>query len=59
MEGFVCVGKGSRIKEGAVIRDSIIWDGVWIEKGSVVEGCIVGDGTQVRGTHRGEALISG
>ena len=59
MEGVVCVGRGSHIEEGAFIKDSIIWDEVWIEKGSIVEGCVVGDGTQVKGEHREEALIPG
>jgi mannose-1-phosphate guanylyltransferase len=59
MEGFVCVGKGSRIGAGSRIKDSIIWDQVWIEKGSIIEGCVVADGTQVKGVHRGEVLITG
>jgi len=59
MEGFVCVGKGTHIGSGSIIKDSIIWDDVWIEGGSVIEGCIVGDGTQVRGVHREEVLVPG
>lgn len=59
MEGYVCVGKGSRIGAGSLIKDSIIWDQVWIEKGSIIEECVVGDGTQVQGAHRGEVLIPG
>jgi len=59
MEGVACVGKGSRIGAGSLIKDSIIWDEVLIEEGSVVEGCVVADGTQVAGVHRGEALIPG
>jgi mannose-1-phosphate guanylyltransferase len=59
IEGFICAGKGTRIKNGSVIKDSIIWDEVWIEEGSIVEGCIVGDRTQVKGKHRGEVLIPG
>ena len=59
IEGFVCSGKGTRIKNGSFIKDSIIWDEVWIEEGSIVEGCIVGDKTQVKGKHRGEVLIPG
>jgi NDP-sugar pyrophosphorylase family protein len=57
IEGFICAGKRTRIEDGSVIRDSIIWDEVRIEKGSIVEGCIVGDRTQVKGKHRGEVLI--
>ena len=57
MKGFVCAGKGSRIGARSVIKDSIIWNDVWIEKESVVEGCVVADGTQVKGVHREEALI--
>lgn len=59
IEGFVCVGKGTHIKDGSVIKDSIIWNEVWIEEGSIVEGCVVGDRTQVRGEHQGEILIPG
>ena len=59
MEGFVCVGRGSRIGAGSFIKDSIIWDEVVIEAGSMVKGCVVGDGTRVRGRHHGEALIPG
>jgi mannose-1-phosphate guanylyltransferase len=59
IEGFVCAGKGTRIKKGSFIKDSIIWDEVWIEEGSIVEGCIVSDRTQVTGEHRGEVLIPG
>ena len=59
IEGFVCAGKGTRIKAGSFIQDSIIWDEVVIETGSTVEGCVVGDRTQVKGKHRGEVLIPG
>jgi NDP-sugar pyrophosphorylase family protein len=59
IEGFVCVGNGTRIKAGSFIKDSIIWDEVVIEARSSVEGCVVGDGTRVRGRHHGEALIPG
>jgi NDP-sugar pyrophosphorylase family protein len=59
LEGFVCVGRGTRIKAGSFIKDSIIWDEVVIETGSAVEGCVVGDRTQVKGQHRGEVLIPG
>jgi mannose-1-phosphate guanylyltransferase len=57
IEGFVCVGKGTCIKDGSVIKDSVIWDEVLIEEGSIVEGCIVGDRAQVKGKHRREVLI--
>jgi mannose-1-phosphate guanylyltransferase len=59
MEGFVCVGRGSRIKAGVSLTDSILWEDVVVEEGSVMEGCVVGDGTRVRGQHHGEALIPG
>jgi len=59
MEGICCVGRGTHIKGGAFIKDSIIWDAVAIEKGSMMAGCIVGDRTQVRGEHQGEVLIPG
>jgi mannose-1-phosphate guanylyltransferase len=59
IEGFVCVGKGTRIMKGSFIKDSVIWDEVRIEEGSTVESCIVGDRTQVTGEHRGEVLIPG
>ena len=59
IEGFVYAGKGTRIKNGSFIKDSVIWDEVRIEEGSIVEGCVVGDRTQVKGEHRGEVLIPG
>jgi mannose-1-phosphate guanylyltransferase len=59
IEGFVCAGKGTRIKAGSFIKDSIFWDEVEIKAGSTVEGCIVGDRMQVQGKHRGEVLIPG
>jgi len=59
MEGYVCVGKGTHVGAGSIIKDSIIWDEVWIEQGSIVEGCVVGDRSQVQGEHRGEVLIPG
>jgi mannose-1-phosphate guanylyltransferase len=59
IEGFVCIGKGTHIKAGSIIKDSIIWDGVWIEEGSIVEDCIVGDRMKVKGQHRREVLIPG
>lgn len=57
MEGFVCVGRGTRIKAGASIEDSIIWDEAVIETEGILQGCVVGDRAQVRGEHRGEVLI--
>jgi mannose-1-phosphate guanylyltransferase len=59
MEGFVCVGRGSRIGAGSLLTDAILWEDVVVEEDSVIEGCVVGDGTRVRGRHRGEALIPG
>ena len=59
MEGFVCVGKGTCIEHGALIKDSVIWDEAVIARGSVVERCVVADGARVTGAHHGEALIPG
>jgi mannose-1-phosphate guanylyltransferase len=59
LKGFVCVGRGTYIGAGSVIKDSIIWDEVEIKAGSTVEGCIVGDRAQVKGKHRGDVLIPG
>ena len=59
MEGFVCVGKGSRIEHGTSLKDTVIWDDCVIEQGSRIEGCIVADGARVTGEHREEALIPG
>lgn len=56
MEGVVCVGRGSHIGAGSLIKDSILWEEVSVKEGSVVEGCVVGDGTQVGGERRGEVL---
>ncbi|OGP53737.1 MAG: hypothetical protein A2Y65_01470 [Deltaproteobacteria bacterium RBG_13_52_11] len=59
MEGIICVGKGTYIKVGSFIKDSIIWDEAVIDPGSILESCVVGDRTQVTGRHQGEALIPG
>jgi NDP-sugar pyrophosphorylase family protein len=59
MGGVVCVGRGTRIKAGAFIEDSIIWDEAVIEAEGILQGCVVGDRTQVTGEHRGEVLIPG
>ena len=58
-EGFVCVGKGSRIEQGALLKDTVIWDNCVIEQGSRIEGCVVADSVRVEGEHRGEVLVPG
>jgi mannose-1-phosphate guanylyltransferase len=59
MEGFVCVGKGSRIEQGAFLKDTVIWDDCVVEQGSRIEGCIAADGVRIKGVRHGEVIVPG
>ncbi len=52
VEGASAVGAAVRIGEGAVIRDSILWEGAQIAPGSVLERCVVTAGAHVAGSFR-------
>ncbi len=51
IEGVISVGPGCVIGERAVIRDSILWDGVEIASGSRLTECIVRDRQSVSGIY--------
>ena len=41
------LGEGCRIKSGAIVHDTVLWDGVTIEEGAIVEGAIVASNAQI------------
>lgn len=49
-EGFVSVGAGVRIGEGARIRESILWNGAKIASGSELRRCIVRENGHASGS---------
>lgn len=49
-------GKNVTIEPGAVIKDSIIWDGVRVKAGSQLDNCIVTDGVVVNGSYHRQIL---
>ena len=57
MEGFVVVGAGCRIHEGAKLVDSILWDQVQVGPNSRLQGCILADGVKIQGKHKNRLLI--
>lgn len=40
-------GRGTQVAAGAVVRDSVLWDGVHVDAGAEVHGCVVADGVHV------------
>jgi NDP-sugar pyrophosphorylase family protein len=44
----IYAGAATTIAEGAVVADSILWDGVVVERGASVNKAVLGDGVQVR-----------
>jgi NDP-sugar pyrophosphorylase family protein len=57
--GFVAAGKGCRLRSGACLEDTILWDDVEIGEGSVLKGCIVTDGATVAGSFEGKIITAG
>lgn len=55
LEGFVSAGKGVRVDEGALVKDSILLPGAKIKAGAQVEQAIIGDGLQLNGRIKGGA----
>jgi len=45
--GRTALGRGCRVREGAVVEGSILLDGAEIESGAVVRGSIIGKGARV------------
>jgi len=52
IEGFSSIGPGVEIGEGAVVRDSVVWEGAKIASRSRLEACIVRAGQSVEGILR-------
>ena len=48
ISGICAIGSRCRIKEDAIIEDSILWRGTTIEAGAAVRGCILGENCVVR-----------
>lgn len=55
-QGFNVIGRETRVMEGVLLRDSILWDGILVESGSSLRNCIVADGVLVRGEHKDEII---
>ena len=52
IEGFSSIGPGVEIGAGAVVRDSVLWEGAKIASRSQLEACIVQDGRSAEGILR-------
>lgn len=57
MEGFVTIGAGCRIMEGAQLTDSILWNGVQVGPGSSLDRCIASDNVIIQGTYQDKVLV--
>jgi NDP-sugar pyrophosphorylase family protein len=53
----VFVGKNSAIRDGAVVRDSVLWDNVTVEEKATVSGSVLGDGVCVRAGEKFEDAV--
>lgn len=53
------LGVNVTIEPGAVVKSSVLWDGVLIKTGSRLEYCIVIDGAVVSGNHQREIIGPG
>lgn len=58
--GPAVIGEGCEIGEGSLVRESILWDGVNVEKKSKVSYSIVGSRTNVKSgtSHRNNVLVN-
>ena len=54
--GSVCLGADVTVGEGAVLKNTVVWDRAVIAPGVELEGCIVASGLQVKHSCRGQAL---
>lgn len=48
------IAPGAKVGEGAVVRDSILWDGAEVAPGAELTSCVVTDGAVVSGVHVNE-----
>lgn len=53
----VYAGAGTTIAESAIIADSILWDGVVVERGASVKRAVLGDGVHVREDESWESVV--
>lgn len=56
LKGYVSVGKGSRVMNGAELENTILWNDVVVRAGSRLRNCIVTDGAVVGEEHDDEIL---
>lgn len=57
--GYVSAGRRCRIRGGAVLENTILWDDVEVDEGSMLKDCIVTDGVSLRGSFFGQVLTEG
>jgi mannose-1-phosphate guanylyltransferase len=57
LRGMVAIGKGTRVRGGAILENSILWDHVTVQANSLLRDCIVADGVEVQGSHINKTLI--
>jgi NDP-sugar pyrophosphorylase family protein len=48
---YTVVGAEAVIEPGAIVKNSILWDGAVIKAGTYLENCVVGDGVTVQSSH--------
>lgn len=53
VEGATVIGARATVGSGAILRDTIVWDGAEIARDSVLDRCIVTGSRSVAGTHAG------
>ena len=44
---YAVLGAGCRLASGAVVRDSVLWEGVQVGEGAQVQGCVLATGVHV------------
>ena len=59
IRGFAAIGEGVCIQPGAMIEDSVIWDGARIGERAELRKAIVGRGACVAGAAAGAVLSAG
>jgi mannose-1-phosphate guanylyltransferase len=57
LRGTISIGRGTRVMQGAVLEDSILWDNVVIGRGTLLRRCVVADGVAVAGCRDNEIII--
>ncbi len=56
LEGWNSIGASAVIGEGALVRNSVLWDNVTIEAGAEVIDCVVADGAYLSGRCRNSVV---